>query len=50
MTSVLASPTLARWLISRKLSMNFLPAGRPPLIPKLMIDPAPRGSSRLASA
>ena len=27
--------------------MNFLPAARPPLMPKETIDPAPRGSSRL---
>ena len=27
--------------------MNFLPAARPPLMPKLTIEPAPRGSSRL---
>ncbi len=26
--------------------MNFLPAARPPLMPKETIDPAPRGSGR----
>jgi len=44
MTSVLASPTLARWLIIRSASMNFLPAARPPLMPKLTIEPAPRAA------
>ena len=50
MTRVLASPTLARWLASRSASMNFRPAARPPLMPQLMIEPAPLGSSRLASS
>ncbi len=30
--------------------MNFRPAARPPLMPKLMMAPAPLGSSRLASS
>ncbi len=50
MTRVLASPTLARWLASRSASMNLRPAARPPLMPQLMMAPAPRGSSRLASS
>ena len=45
MTSVLASPTLARWLASRTASMNLRPAARPPLMPKLTIEPAPFGNS-----
>ena len=36
---LLASPTLARWLKSCRLSMNFLPAARRPSIPKPRIAP-----------
>ena len=49
-TSVLASPTLARCEASRQPSMNRAPAARPPLTPKLTIEPAPLGSRRAASA
>ena len=41
MTSVLASPTFARWLASFTLSMNLRPASRPPLIPKVRTEPKP---------
>src|SRR5271169_2473956 len=42
-TKVLASPTLARWEARRRASMNFRPASRPPLTPKVIIEPAPLG-------
>ena len=50
MTRVLASPTLARCEASRQPSMKRAPAARPPLTPKLTIEPAPLGSRRCASA
>jgi hypothetical protein len=46
---VLASPTFARCEASAQLSMNRRPAARPPLTPKVTIDPAPFGKSFLAS-
>ena len=48
-TSVLASPTLARCEASVQASMKRRPAARPPLTPKLIIEPAPFGNSFLAS-
>jgi len=44
MTSVLASPMLARCEASLTLSMNFDPAVAPPLMPKPRIAPAPLGN------
>jgi len=43
MTSVFASPTLARWLASFTLLMNLMPARLPPRTPKPRIAPAPSG-------
>ncbi len=39
MASDLASPMFAMWLKSPSESMNFRPASRPPLIPKVRIAP-----------
>ena len=44
MTSVFASPTLAKCEASLTLSMNFMPASRPPLIPN--VSTAPKLPSR----
>ncbi len=49
-TRVLASPTLARWDISSVPSIKAWPALRPPLTPKLTMEPAPFGKYFLASA
>ena len=50
MTSVLASPTFARWLASLTLSMNLRPASRPPLMPKVSTEPKPLRRYFFASA
>src|SRR3546814_1232234 len=49
-TSVLASPTLARCEARRQASMNFAPALRPPFTPKETMEPQPLGISFLPSA
>ena len=49
-TSVLASPTLARWEARRTAAMNLAPASRPPAMPKLRMAPVPLGYSLRASS
>ncbi len=49
-TSVLASPMFARWLMNVALSMNFSPAAAPPLIPNESRPLAPCGMYLRVSA
>src|SRR5581483_7165754 len=49
MTSVFASPTLARCEKNCNDSMNLMPASTPPLMPKVRIDPQPLGRYFCAS-
>ena len=49
-TSVFASPMLARWLMNSAASMNFSPALAPPLTPKFNRPDAPFGRYFFASA
>ena len=48
--SDLASPMFARWLKSSRLSMNFWPASRPPVMPNVTRPPKPPESMRLATS